>query len=213
MTKLLLIRHGQSTANLEGRFVGHTDSPLSDLGRRQAAATADYIAQTYTADAVYASDLSRAFETGKAAANRMGLPIIADPRLREIFAGDWEQMKFDDLSESGNPDYALWLSDIGHSHCTGGESVAQLQARIVAALEDLCRSNPDRTLIIGTHATPVRVFMTHVLGKALGEMKDVPWLSNASVTEVDYTDGRFTLVSASHDAHLGEMRTALPKNV
>ncbi len=213
MTKLLIIRHGQSAANLDGVFVGHTDSPLSDLGRRQAEATADYIARNYHVDAAYASDLTRAFDTGKAAADRLGLPITPDPRLREIFAGDWEQQKFDDLSSGGSPEYALWLSDIGVSGCPGGESVAQLQSRIVAALRDICEKNPGKTIVIGTHATPLRVFMTHCLGKPLEEMKDVPWVSNASVTEVDYAHGKFTLISASYDAHLGDMRTALPKNV
>jgi len=213
MTKLLIIRHGQSCANLDGVFVGHTNSPLSDLGRRQAEATAQYIADTYHVDAAYASDLDRAFYTGKAAADKLGLPTIPDPQLREIFAGDWENMKFDDLSGSGDPAYQLWLTNIGLSGCPGGESVAQLQERIVAAMRRIAEANEGKTLVIGTHATPLRVFMTHCLGLPLEEMKNVPWVSNASVTEVNYDDGKFTIVTASHDAHLGDMRTALPKNV
>ena len=90
MTKLLIIRHGQSQANLDGIFVGHVDSPLSDLGKQQAEVTADFIVSNYHVDAVYASDLERAFYTGKTVADRLGLPITAVRGMREIFAGDWK---------------------------------------------------------------------------------------------------------------------------
>lgn len=213
MTKLLIIRHGQSCANLDGVFVGHINSPLSDLGHRQAEVTADYITRTYRVDAVYASDLDRAFETGKAVADRHNLPTTPDRSLREIFAGDWEGVRFDDLSTSGGEPYQLWLSNIGLSACPNGESVAQLQNRIVGALRRIAEENDGKTLVIGTHATPVRVFMTHCMGKSLAEMKDVPWVSNASVTEVEYSDGKFTVITPGYDKHLGDMRTALPKNV
>ena len=87
MTKLLIIRHGQSVANLQGIFVGHTDSPLSDLGKRQAEATADYIVNTFHVDAVYASDLERAFVTGKAVADRLGMSVTPVRGMREISQG------------------------------------------------------------------------------------------------------------------------------
>lgn len=213
MTKLLIIRHGQSQANLDATFVGHTDSPLSDLGKRQADVTADYIVSNYPVDAVYASDLERAFYTGKAVSDRLGLPITAEPGMREIFAGDWEQVKFDTLAEQYGEPYQLWLKDIGLAQCPNGESTADLQNRIVATLRKIAEANDGKTVVVATHATPIRTFMHHCSGLPLSEMKDIPWVSNASVTTVHYENGAFSIVTPGYDAHLGYMRTALPKNV
>ncbi|MBQ3257614.1 MAG: histidine phosphatase family protein [Oscillospiraceae bacterium] len=213
MTKLLIIRHGQSEANLQGVFVGHTNSPLSDLGRRQAEATADYIVSTYRVDAVYASDLERAFYTGKAVADRLGLPVTPVRGMREIFAGDWETVKFDTLSTEYGEPYQLWLRDIGLAHPTNGESTARLQQRIGDTLRTIAEENEGKTVVVATHATPIRTFMHLCTKLPLSEMKNIPWVSNASVTTAVYENGSFTIVEAGHDAHLGDMRTALPKNV
>ena len=159
MTQLLIIRHGQSCANLDGVFVGHVNSPLSDLGKDQAEATANYIVSNYHVDAVYASDLERAFYTGNAVAQKLGLPITADDQLREIFAGDWEGVKFDDLSANYGEPYQLWLRDIGMAQCPNGESVAQLQNRFVGALRRIAQEHDGETVVIASHATPIRTFM------------------------------------------------------
>ena len=134
MTKLLIIRHGQSEANLQGVFVGHTNSPLSDLGKRQAEATAEYIVSNFHVDAVYSSDLERAVYTGKAVADRLGITVTTRKGMREIFAGDWETVKFDTLSTEYGEPYQLWLRDIGLAHPTNGESTAQLQGQIPLGL-------------------------------------------------------------------------------
>ena len=213
MTKLLIIRHGQSQANLQGVFVGHTNSPLSDLGKQQAEITADYVVANYHIDAVYSSDLERAFYTGKAVADRLGMVPIPERGMREIFAGDWETVKFDTLSTEYGEPYQLWLRNIGLAQCTNGESIAQLQSRVVDALRRIAEANDGKTVVVATHATPIRTFMHHCSGLPMEEMKNTPWVSNASVTTVEYADGKFTIVTPGYDAHLGELRTALPKNV
>ncbi len=213
MTKLLIIRHGQSEANLQGVFVGHTDSPLSDLGKRQAEVTADYIVANFHVDAVYASDLERAFYTGKAVADRLGLTVTPMKGMREIFAGDWETVKFDTLATRYGEPYQVWLKDIGLAQTPNGESTAQLQARIAHTLQTIAEANDSKTVVVATHATPIRTFMHHCSGLPLSEMKNIPWVSNASVTTAIYENGSFTIEEAGHDGHLGDMRTALPKNV
>src|SRR5262252_2076150 len=89
MTTLLLVRHGETDWNAEGRLQGHTDRPLSDFGRRQARALADELAGDSIV-AVYASDLSRARETAEIVAAQLGLEVALDPRLREKDWGTWE---------------------------------------------------------------------------------------------------------------------------
>ena len=126
MTTFLMIRHGESEANRGRVFAGHMDAALQDRGLEQAKRTAEYIVRTYCVDAVYASDLRRAYDTGKCVAELLGLPVIADRDLREIDAGEWEGVKFDELVKRFPEDYGVWLHDIGHARCTGGESVAAL---------------------------------------------------------------------------------------
>ena len=213
MTKLLIIRHGQSQANLDGIFVGHIDSPLSDLGKQQAEITANYIVETFHVDTVYASDLQRAFYTGNAVASKLNLQTIPDAQLREIYAGDWETVKFDDLTANYGEPYQVWLKDIGNAQCPNGESVAQLQERFASALRRIAKEHDGKTVVIGTHATPIRTFMCYCMGVPLNQMKDIPWVSNASVTEVEFEQDTFRIVTPGYDAHLGDLKSALPKNV
>lgn len=214
MTRLLFIRHGQSEANLAGVFAGHTDAPLTDLGRRQADATAEYIVNTYRVDAVYASDLQRAYQTGKAVADRLGLPVHPHRGMREIFSGQWEAQPFTYLLTAYPESYAgTWRNDIGNSICDGGESVAQLQQRVAAAVEEIAAANEGKTVVIATHATPIRCLECLYQGRPLSQMKNIPWVSNASVTEFHYENGIFTEAVSSYDEHLGSLVSTLPSNV
>lgn len=213
MTRLLIIRHGQSTANIQGVFAGHVDSALTELGLRQAELTAEYIVTNYTVDRVYGSDLRRAFATGKAVADRLGLEITPDAALREIYAGIWEGVPMAELAESYGEPYQIWMHDIGNAVCEGGESVAQMQERIVSAVCRIARENPGKTVVIATHAAAIKALQCHCEGRPLDEMKDVPWVDNASVTDIVWENDRLRVIEAGHSAHLGELVSKLPKNV
>ena len=214
MTRLLLIRHGQSEANRDCVFAGHTDAPLSDLGYAQAERTADYIANTYQVDAVYASDLRRAYDTGKAVADRLGMEVTTHKRLREIYAGDWEGVPFEELARRYPEEYGVWCRDIGLARCVGGESLAEVQQRSLYTVRGIVFANEGKTVVIATHATVIRSLQCYAMGVPLSGMKHVPYVSNASVTVINVDDrGIFTLVEAGHDAHMGELKSILPPNV
>ena len=212
MTELLMIRHGQSVANIERFFAGHLNSPLTALGESQAQLTANYIRQNYQIDCVYASDLDRAFATGKAVADLFNLPVKANQQLREIYAGAWEGVCYDELSARFPETYPVWLQDIGKAVCDGGESVAALQERILKALTHICRDHPGKCVVVATHATPIRTLQCYAEGKSLDQLKDVPWVSNASVSSFFYEDGVFQKNYISKDTHLGQLTSVLPKN-
>ncbi len=211
MTRLYFIRHGQSEANLTGRFAGHSDFPLTELGKRQAQYTADYVKQNrFTV--VYTSDLSRAAETGRAVAELLDIPLVTDARLREIYAGEWEGRTFDELQD--HPDFRVWRQQIGISRCTGGESVAELQVRVREAVESIVKAHPGQTVCIATHATAIRVMECLWTQTPLEQMHTIPWVNNASVTIVEYDShmhGR--LVSRDEHQHLSSVFSSLPNNV
>lgn len=213
MTTLLLVRHGLSLANREKFFAGQADVPLLPMGQLQARATGAFLREHYAAHKVYASDLVRAGETGQILAEILGCPLETDKGLREIYAGAWQEKTFDYLTERYPQAYGVWRQDIGKAQCPQGESVAEMGLRVREALTRICRDNPGKTLVIATHATPIRAMESWAKFLDFSRMGELPWVSNASVTELFYEDGVWQLGKVSQDAHLQDLRTVFPANV
>ncbi len=213
MTTVLLVRHGESQANRRNAFAGHIDIDLEEKGILQAEKTAEYIAGNYKVDKVYASDLIRAKKTGQIIANAVGLSVETDPALREIRAGKWENVSFDMLEKNFSEDWHVWCTDPGQSRCTGGESVAELGERIMAAVTRIAEANEGKTIVIATHATPIRSMQCLVETGNIVDIIKCPWVSNASVSEFSYENGKWTKHRMSIDEHLAELTTALPPGV
>ena len=156
---LCLVRHGQTTWNASGRWQGHADSPLSDLGRQQAERLADRLALERF-DAVISSDLSRAFDTAQAVASRLRLPVIRDRRWREIDVGDLSGMTSEEASAKGlyrvNTDY--------HHRHPNGESSADLAARVEPAVADLVRERMGQRVLVASHGGTIRRALAVILG-------------------------------------------------
>lgn len=214
MTKIIFVRHGQSVGNLEERFYGHCDGALTEKGREQARRAAEYLKDTHI-DVAYASDLIRAFETGKIVAEPHGLELIPDRELRELYAGEWENMKFGDLPVRFPESIRVWVTDIGNAHPDGGESVRELYERISRAVWRIAEENEGKTVLIATHATPIRTLTCEWNGKAIEEMQNIDWVKNASVTIVNYDTASHTTAVELYDeaSFMGDMITALPKSV
>ncbi len=213
MTTLLLIRHGESEANHLGYFAGQLDAPLIEKGIMQAHATAEFIKREYDVKAVYASDLSRAYVTGDAVAELFGLETVHDKRLREIYAGTWQGMKFEDIERDYAHEFHIWRNDIGNCVPTDGESVRALGERVIAALLDISAAHDGETVAIATHATAIRAAECIINGADFSRMRDIPWVTNASVTEITADNGKFKLGKVGMDGHLSALRTSFPANV
>jgi len=214
MTKIILVRHGQSEANYKRIFTGQGDFPLTELGKQQALAAGKYIKAHEKISAVYASPLSRAFETGSIIAKENDVPIIPHDGLMEIYAGEWEGRLFDDIEKEYPESYSVWKSDIGHACPDGGEEVRKLFERCFFTVRSIAKQNPDSTIVLATHATPIRALSTYWQGIEIDNMKDVPWCINASMTEVYFdTEREFFGFKTNLCEHLAGIETALPSNV
>lgn len=211
-TTLILVRHGESNANGTGFFAGQLDIDLSHRGLQQAELTAHYIRENYHVDAIYSSDLQRAYRTALPIANACQTEIIKLPQLREIFAGAWQGVSFDELQTRYADSYNVWLNNIGMAHPTDGESVEALSDRIFSAIQDIVRKEDGKTVVIVTHATPIRTLMCRIKGLNLEHLKQITWVSNASVSVVS-VDGDWVLTQESFDLHLAELKTQFPANV
>ena len=151
MPTLLLVRHGETDWNADGRLQGQTDRPLSDFGRRQARQLAEELADEEF-QAIYASDLSRARETAEIVGERVGVPVVLDPELREKNWGTWEGLT---AVERDRVDFV-------------GETTEEHQERILRALQRISERHPgDGRLLVVTHGGSMRRVQTAALGWAL----------------------------------------------
>ena len=213
MTKIILVRHGESEANRLGFFAGQIDVPLMEKGIQQAYSTGAYISQNYKVDKVYASDLKRAHKTGEIISRIINTELIVDKRLREINAGLWQDKKFDDLLVHYRDGYSCWLNDIGNCKCEGGESVKKLSERFFLALKEIAEVEEGKTVVVATHATPIRAMQCVLKGLPLSEMKNIPWVSNASITEILYENKDWFFIKEDENDFLLDLKTSFPPNV
>lgn len=209
MTELILIRHGQSYGNLECRFLGHTDKDITPLGVSQAECTAAALVN-WVPDAIYASNLLRAMHTAEPFAIQWHLPIRPCVQLREIFAGEWEDMPFEELQAKFGDSYHTFRTNIGHAHPEGGESVAHVRERVTGTIRAIADQYPNGRILIVSHATVIHSFICEVMGLTADTANHLALPVNASMTTVRYDGNKFILCSYSSAEHLGDLKTARP---
>ena len=212
-TTILLVRHGESEGNVLSVFTGHRAYPLTPMGHKQAAITADYIAENYSVDAVYSSDLPRAFQTAEHIALQFDLPIVTDPALRELFGGQWENKCFAELPEQYPEDFSVWSNDTIHARCTGGESVLELTERVISGIKRVAEKYPGQTLVMVTHATPIRTALWKVSGSPEEAFQNTGFGCNCAVSELTFENGMLSIVAANYTDHLENCKTQLPSNI
>ena len=193
MTTLLIVRHGYSCANKENRFSGQMDVPLNEVGRRQAEELGRYLTGHFAVDAVYASDLSRAYDTVKPIADALHLPVHTDAALREVDVGEWQGMLFEDVARRYPENFALYKRKPGLARFDGGESFAELLERAASAIGRIARENEGKTVVIGTHGGVIRTLRALWTGLSLERMEELPHVPNASLTVAEYESGTVTL--------------------
>ena len=202
MTKFILVRHGQSKANESGYLVGKTEAPLSSLGEKQAKAVSEYILKVYKVDAIYSSPLSRACNTVKGVADALNLPINMENKLTEFDFGKWEGLTHEKIKNSFDDGYSKWARDPGVFVPDGGESMAQLQARVVEKLKEIGKREEGKTVLIGSHSSVIRALQCYVQGLPLTKMKNTPWVVNGSIAEINFDGEDFYIIKYGFDGHL-----------
>ena len=209
-TILIFVRHGESEGNRSDSFNGHVNVPLADFGKRQAQKTAELL-DRYKIDAVYSSDLARAYETAKFTADRQGLTVVISKNLREINGGDFEGVKYSEIEARFPNEYHDWRNNMGNCRCPNGESVRELATRVNQEVTAIAEKHKGQTVLIATHGTPMRAMSTVWFKKDITDIRDYDWVKNASVTVVNYDDLKNPKVELydEHD-HLNGLLTELP---
>ena len=183
MRTLLLARHGQSVSNAVRRFQGARDVPLSELGRRQAAALAVALRARRPAH-VYASPLERARGTAEIVVAELGTPLTLVEDLRELSLGEWEGRTVEEIRGLPGDPYSRWVRDPVAGVPPGGEPLPAVQARAVSAMEAIAAAHPNgEDVLVVCHGGIISAYLAHCLGLPLSSIWRVS-LANGSLSRV-----------------------------
>lgn len=199
-TRILLIRHGQSRGNAEGRFGGHTATPLSQRGRRQAEAAARALASEKIT-AIYSSDLLRAVETAEPLARLTGLEIKRTTAFRERSVGVMEGLTFQEAAEQHPEQYAALIRRDFEHIILGGESYRQMLDRAAEKLDHAIEQHRGGRICVFSHTGTICILTLHLMGALdAPELRPV-WITttNCGITRIEVRSDGFVKVLAVND--------------
>lgn len=202
MPKLILVRHGQTSYNVEFRYQGHTDIPLNEVGLAQAA-TLQTRLSGYKLDAVFSSDLQRAQRTAEIALENhpSGLKPQATALLREVNGGGFEGLSWSEISEKYPELSARWRENRATISPPDGENLTEVAARLSRFLDQIMEEYPaeDQTILVVAHGGTIGILISYLLGMDLNKIWQLR-TDNCSVTILDvYAKG--AILSLFNDAH------------
>ena len=195
-TQLIFLRHGETPHTAEKRFSGSGgDNPgLSDTGRAQALAAAEYLARIGGVDALVVSPMRRTRETAEAVADKLGLEAIVDEGWQEVDFGDWDGHTFAEIQQKWPDAMNAWLDSTAVAP-PGGDSFDTCARRARSARDGLLARYPGKTVVVVTHVTPIKLMVRSVLQAPMASLFRME-LRPATLTEIHwYADGLASLRS------------------
>lgn len=200
MTKIFLIRHGETEWNKLGRIQGNSDVKLSPEGIRQAQLMAAHVPFKHI-DAVYASDLQRAVDTAKILAAKFNLPVTTMPGLRETNFGDWEGRVISGLLEELPEEFGNFFIKPDKVKPPNGETFLECQARVMNALDEIIADHEDQTIIVVSHGAAIRLLICAALDIRIRKMWAIHQF-NTALNILTFEDGLFSIEVMNSTAHL-----------
>ncbi len=187
MTRLVLIRHGQTHTPQEPWFRGQVDVPLDEVGLAQAAVTAQRVIADWTPQAVYSSPLLRARQTAERIAQPLGLGVRVHEGLTDINYGAWQGLRTHEVRTRWLRMLTLWNTRPHHATIPGGETLAIVRSRVLGALQEIVAAHPQATVVVVAHAVINRLIMLRALGWTYERFWDLPQ-KNCSLCVVEVED-------------------------
>lgn len=198
--RLILLRHGETDWNREGRSQGTTDNGLNARGRRQAAELARAL-RAESIVALYSSPLRRALETAALVAEPHGLPVLREEGLRELDQGELEGMTPTQIETLYPGFLAQWREDAASVRIPGGESLPELQERAWASIRRIAERHPKGVVVAVGHNLTNRAILCRVLRLALSSFRSIGQ-AVATMNVLEFRDGRATLALLNDTCHL-----------
>jgi probable phosphoglycerate mutase len=200
VTRIVAIRHGETAWNVDTRIQGHLDIPLNATGRWQAQRTAGALLDEGIS-AVYSSDLSRALQTAEALGNALSLPVVTDTRLRERAFGVFEAHTLTEIEARWPAEARRWMQREPDFAPQGGESLREVYARCIAAVQTLADAHAGQTIALLSHGGVMDCLYRAATRLDLQARRSWP-LGNASINRLLHTGIGLTLIGWSDTRHL-----------
>lgn len=200
--KIILIRHGETTWNIEGRYQGQEDTPLSERGLRQGQLLAEGL-RDIPIDLCISSPLQRSYQTCKFCADLHGLPVATDERLLEINHGSWEGVLAGDIEKQYPVEFAQWHSQPQLVEMPGGgEGLEDVRRRARAAFDDYAERYPDQTVLVAAHDAVNKAIICDLLGLDMSHFWQIKQ-DNTCINVLEYKEGSWRVVLLNSTNHLG----------
>jgi broad specificity phosphatase PhoE len=211
--RILLARHGETVFNVEGRWQGQSDSPLTERGLAQARELGRALANDPIA-AVYSSDLGRAMHTAREVARPHGLEVIPEPRLREIDVGGFTDRSRADIEAAYPGALAAWAEAPAQMRIPGAETIAEAQARALAFFAERMPRHADQsseqTVVVIGHGAIGQVILVAALGLSIDDLWLKQRIDNCQISRLEWTaqDGLklLELCDVRHLEEVGSLR-------
>jgi broad specificity phosphatase PhoE len=203
--RILLTRHGETVFNVEGRWQGQADSPLTERGVAQARQLAGALAEEPIA-AVYSSDLGRAMGTAREVALAHGLEVMAEPRLREIHVGGFAGLNRAQIEAGFGDLLHRWAYHPATMRLPGGETLAEAQTRALAFLGERMPRHAEQTVVVVAHGAIGQAILVAAMGRSVADLWLKERLDNCQISRLEWTaeDG-LRLIELSDVRHLEEV--------
>ena len=198
---IILVRHGYSTSNASGTYTGQKDAPLNEIGFAQAAQLADHLCENYKIDAIYTSDLSRAVETLRPTAERLGLEMHLERDLRELDTGKWTDVPYAEVKERFAADFAAYGQSLDFP-CTGGESIRAACTRLLDRIDRIAKTEDGKTVLVCSHALCCRMFASLADVGSIEAIRAHGAPPNASFSVYEYENGTVRALLQHYTDHL-----------
>ena len=203
MTKLILIRHGETEWNFRKMFQGHSDVELAPEGVHQAHLLAAHFPVEHI-DAIYSSDLRRARTTAEIIRDKFGVELHLTKKLREASYGRWEGRSFEELAMAHPNEFKTFFLDPDKFTPEGGEKFSDVQGRAMEALYEIVRAHHNQTIAAVTHGGVLRTIIAAVLSAPLKKMWAIKQFNTAvNIFRVD--EGGFSIETINSVAHLRKL--------
>lgn len=202
-TRFILLRHGQTAMSAAKQYSGRANPELTELGKKQALAAAQALADTHI-DAVVCSPLRRCQQTAAAVVKGRDLRVETVDDLIEVDFGRWEGKTFAEADAADPELHARWLKDTSVA-CPGGESLRAVHRRVSAARRELQQRFEGQTVLVVSHVNPIKSFVRQALDSG-PQTPNHLFLELASVSEVEFFEGGSTLHRFNDVGHLGALR-------
>lgn len=201
LTRFILVRHGETVWNREGRYQGQIDTPLSDFGKEQGRKVALAL-KDIPLDVCYASPLSRSYDTAKMCADYHGMDVITDKRLMEINHGEWEGLTASEVDKAYSELLKKWRTTVVDVVMPNGESILDVKKRSMEAFYEYAEKHVGQTVLVVAHDAVNKAVLCDILDIDLSHFWQIKQ-DNTCINVFEFQDGKWRMVLMNSTLHLG----------